>query len=266
MYKRNTDILAQKFDAFIRENEQKILNMPFSNKQTDVRFVAWPLIARVIWGFGENVEKKVTERYFSDIISTKRDFFSFGIAFDDKQSYNIRFYGCDGIEGNDIGGYKKVFMSNMYGKRLQAHFHCGHNISQDAQLLLTIKAINGLPVSSLTEDEKETAAKAIESDYLKKENDTLFPKILVCEGDWVYWDIGGFMKEIDNLVNLVADELYCFIKKLVPKHLMGEYWLFVKQTSADLLDGMIEKCIELGTLIPPIKKPQAEGVLMRVVK
>jgi hypothetical protein len=29
---------------------------------------------------------------------------------------------------------------------------------------------------------------------------------------------------------------------------------------------MIEKCIELGTLIPPEKTPSAEGVMMTVTK
>lgn len=267
MYRKNTDIIAQKFDTFIKENEQKILHMPFLNKQTDVRFIAWPLISRVNWEFAGNVEKRVEEKYFSNITPTKRDFFSFGIAFKDGQHINIGFYGCDGIHGKDIGGYKEIFISNMYGARLQKHFHCFHNISQDPQLLLTIKAINGLPLSSLSEDEKETAAKAIESGYIKKENDTLFPKILVSEEHGIYWNIlDDFFKEINSLVEPVVDEIYSFIKKYVPKHLMGEYKLFVQQTSFGLLDGMIEKCIELGTLVPPENKPSAEGVIMVVTK
>ncbi|MCL2814482.1 MAG: hypothetical protein FWD23_07770, partial [Oscillospiraceae bacterium] len=68
-----------------------------------------------------------------------------------------------------------MFISNIYGRRIKEHFHCGHDVSQDKQLRLTIRAIKGLPLSSLSEDERETAAKAIESGYIKKENDTLYP-------------------------------------------------------------------------------------------
>ena len=267
MYKKNTDIIAQKFDAYLKANEQKILDMPFLNKQTDVRFIAWSLISRVNWWFNENIRDKVEEKYFSDIEPTKRDFFTFGIATKEGQHCDIGFYGCDGNNAYDIDGYHNIFLSNIYGRRIKKHFSCGHDISQDKQLRLTIKAINGLPLSALTEDEKETAAKAIECGYLKKENDTLYPKILVSETDDIYGDIiRDFIDETDELVEPVVDEIYKFIKKYVPKHLMGEYRLFVSMTACGLLDGMIEKCIELGTLIPPEKTPSAEGVIMVTVK
>ena len=74
MYKKNTDIIAQKFDAYLKANEHKILNMPFLNKQTDVRFIAWSLISRVNWWFTDNVADRITEKYFSGITPTKRDF------------------------------------------------------------------------------------------------------------------------------------------------------------------------------------------------
>jgi len=164
-------------------------------------------------------------------------------------------------------------MSNICGRRIKEHFHCGHDISQDEQLILTIKSINGLPMSSLSETEKEPAAKAIESGYIYQENDTLYPKILVSEsevslyGDDILDDIiNGFVSETDNLVESVVDEMYKYIKKYVPKHLMGEYSLLVSMTAMGLLDGMIEKCIDLGTLIPPEKTPSAEGVMMVVMK
>jgi len=267
MYKKNTDIIAQKFDSYIKRNEQKILGMPFLNKQTDARFIAWPLISRVYWWFTDNVEEKVAKKYFSDIEPTKRDFFTFGIATKYGQQLNIGFYGCDGIFSNDICGYKNVFISNIYGRRIQKHFGCGHDISRDPQLILTIKSVNGLSMSELSEDEKETAAKAIESSYIRKENDILYPKILVSESENIYGSIiNDFIGETNDLIEPIADEMHKFIKKYVPKYLMGEYKLFVSMTAMGLLDGMIEKCIELGTLIPPEKTPSAEGVIMTVKK
>jgi RNA polymerase sigma factor (sigma-70 family) len=267
MYRRNTDIMAQKFDAYLRKNEQKILGMPFLNKQTDVRFIAWSLISKVDWWFCGNVEERITEKYFKDITPTKRDFFTFGIASDPNQPIDIGFYGCDGNSAQDIDEYANIFISNIYGKRIKKHFSCGHDISQDRQLRLTIRAIKGIPLSSLSEDEKETAAGAIESGYIKKENDCLYPKILISETEKIYNDIiNDFISETNDLIEPVADEMQQLIKKYVPKHLMGEYKLFVEQTSWGLLEGMIEKCIELGTLIPPEKTPSAEGVVMVVTK
>ena len=267
MYKRNTDIIAEKFDSYLKRNEKKILDKPFLNKQTDIRFIAWSLVSRVNWWFSGNVEKRITEKYFSEITPTKRDFFTFGIAAKSGQHIDIGFYGCDGNNAHDIDGYENIHIQNIYGRRIKKHFSCGHDISQDKQIRLTIKAIKGLPVSSLSENEKETAAKAIESGYLKKENETLYPKILVSETETVYSDIiNGFIDETNDLIEPVADEMYTFIKKYVPKHLMGEYKLFIGQTATGLLDGLIEKCIELGTLIPPAKTLGAEGVMMVVTK
>jgi RNA polymerase sigma factor (sigma-70 family) len=267
MYRKHMDIIVHNFNAFLKENEKRILALPFLNKQEDTRLVAWPLLYNIHWGFMESVERKVGEKYFSGVVPTTRDFFSFGIAIKPGQDFDIGFYGCDGIDGKDIGGYKEVFVSNIYGRRLQKHFACGHNISHDAQLLLTLKAVGGLPLTSLSENERETAAKAIEAGYLKKEKDVLHPRILVSEGTGMYWNVlGDFFDYISSLTEAAAEEVYGFIKKFVPKHLTGEYKLFVQQTSSGLLDGMVEKCIALGTLTPPENKPSAEGVLMVVNK
>ena len=267
MYKKNTDIIAERFDAYIKKNEQKILDMPFLNKQTDISLIAWGLIYRVNWWFIDNIEKRLAEKYFSDIQQTKRDFFTFGIANREGDAVYIGFYGCDGFTNYDCYGYKEIYMSNLYGRRLNKHFSCEHNISTDPCLRLTIKAINGLPLSSLSEAEQETAAKAIEVGYLKKENDNLYPKILVSESEDVYIRlINKFISETDDLIEPVVDEIYGFIKKFVPKHLIGEYKMFVQMTSCGLLDGMIEKCIELKTLVPPENKLSAEGVIMVLKK
>lgn len=267
MYKRNTDIIVQRFDAYLMRNEENILNMPFLNKQTDVRFIAWSLISRINWWFVETVSRLVEEKYFSDITKTKRDFYTFGIATKEGQILDIGFYGCDGTTGNDIGGYKTVLISNIYGKRIRKHFGCGHNISQDPKLLLTIRSIDGLLLSSLTENEKEIAAKAIEEGYIKKTGNVLYPKILVSESEQIYSDIiNDFIGEVEELAGPVADEIYRYIKMFVPKHMMNEFHLFIEFTSCGLLNAMIEKCIEIGTLNLPQKTPSAEGVILVVEK
>lgn len=267
MYKKNTDFIVQKFDTYLKKNENKILNMPFLNKQTDIRFIAWSLISRVNWWFEGTVSRLVQEKHFSNNPKTKRDFYVFGIATKEDQKLDIGFYGNDGIYGSDIGGYKKVWLANIYGRRIEKHFDCGRNISQDPQLLLTIRSIGGLALSSLNEEEKEITAKAIESGYIQKVGNMLHPKILVSETDQIYRDIVmDFISEIEDLAIPVADEIHRYIKKFVPKHMMNEYHLFIEFTACGLLDAMIEKCIEIGTLVLPERTPSAEGVIMVVEK
>ena len=78
--------------------------------------------------------------------------------------------------------------------------------------------------------------------------------------------LASFLNEISSLAEPAADKMYGFIQKYVPKHMMGEYRLFVQQTSNGLIDGIIEKCIELGTIVPPGNWLSAEGVIMTVKK
>ena len=103
-----------------------------------------------------------------------------------------------------------------------------------------------------------------------KESDTLYPKILVRESDDIIAEMAdefflGLKYELGKIAHDVAFEMHGFIEKYVPKHLMGDYWLFVMQTAGGLLDGMVEKCIELGVIDPHMQAgPGAEGVVMVV--
>jgi len=269
VYRKYADIIATKFVDYVKKNEQKLLAMPFLNKQTNTKLIAWPLAARVAWSFAGVLKNKILEKHFSDVEQIKREYTGICIAFRSEQIHNFRFWGCNGTNGFDVNGYKRVFISTMGGPRLQGHFYADHNISQDTAILLTVKAIDGLPIASLSESEKEVAARAIEVGYLNKEGDMLYPKILVSEGDeQPYWDaLSDFLICMDDLVAPAVDEMYSLVKKYVPKHLMGDTGLFIELTSAGVQDGIIEKCIELGVLTPPPEgKPSTEGVVMVVTK
>ena len=67
--------------------------------------------------------------------------------------------GWDGIGGFNICGISYVNLENIYISKIKAHFNCGHDISTDGKLQLAIQAIKGLDVSSLSEEDKEVAAK-----------------------------------------------------------------------------------------------------------
>ncbi|MCD7751337.1 MAG: hypothetical protein LUI10_06300 [Lachnospiraceae bacterium] len=110
------------------------------------------------------------ETYFSDIVPVQRPFSCAVIAFEGDQDTDV--YGNDGISANSICGYQSVLVSNLYGKRIEKHFSCGHNLALDQKLLMTLRAIGGLNSDDLTEEELEIAAKAIKCGYLRKRENT----------------------------------------------------------------------------------------------
>ena len=59
--KKSAGIISEKFAAFMIANEQKILAMPFLNKQSDTRLIAWPLIRSISWKFSDMVAERVQE-------------------------------------------------------------------------------------------------------------------------------------------------------------------------------------------------------------
>ena len=143
------------------------------------------------------------------------------------------------------------------------------NVSNNVQIQLALRAIEGLAVSALSEDEKEHAAKAIEQGYLYREGDTLYTKILVSEMsdrerlfDISNGLIGVFEKEAAS----VAEKIAALIRRSVPDHLLGE-WRFANDiASMPILDSVVEALIEKGVLIPPENGLGAEGCWMSVRK
>jgi len=264
VFKRNTDIIAERLDKYLKDNEEKLLQLPFLNKSVTLQLIAWGMINQVTWWFENEVTKKIEQKYLSNVERTKRDYYTFGIATKPGEEINVGFYGCDGIYGRDIAGYKEVHAWNMYGNRIEMHFPWSHNISTDETLLFMLKSIKGVSVSSLSKKEKETASRAIEVGYCYKDGDMIYAKPLVMENneEILHNVVSDFVSQIKDLVDRCVEELYQCIRKYLPAHLMGEYHIFTQASAAGLLDGLIEKCIEIGTLNVP-NKLCAEG--MRVV-
>lgn len=261
------DGLNEMLDA----DSEKIMKFPFLSKQSDLRFVLWTLISKAVWKLDSAVCDLLKQKYFADIELIKRDFSTLGFAIKDGEKLDVRFYGCDGfkdvIQEYDVYGYSSIFVSNVYGERLDKHFSCGHHVLTDSLLLITVRAIGGLSVDTLTENEKETAAKAIECGYLRKDENMLYPKIVVFseEKEWDFYGLlSGFDKTINVLAEKIAAELSGLIKRYVPKHLMNEYTMFSMGASIRILNDVIEACIAEELLTVPDSRLCGEGVMMIV--
>jgi len=250
------------------EEKEKILSFPYLSEQKDLRFITWSLISRIVWALDDKINEILSEKYFSDVTILKRDFTSVAVAYTDEQEPDFDFYGCDGINAVHINGYRSVFLSNIYGKRIDAHFHCGHNVSLDPELIMLIRAIDGVCVDDLSEMDREIAAKALECGYLRKIGNILLPKIIVIDKKdekSFYAFTSVFTDKMGDIIERIAAELSVFMKTHIPAHLMNEYPIYAELIAGvRILSKAIDECINEGVLSEPENRLGAEGILMVV--
>lgn len=269
IFGRHLPEMAEVVKEIIAQNKEKMLSFPFLSKQTDTGFILWNLVKRSSWQLLSKVQKLLAEKYFADITPASRPYTQAAIASPYESGSVISSYGCDGIDASESCGYKHVFMSNLYGPRLEAHFHCGHNIGTDPLILLMLRSIGGLKTDSLSESEKETAAKAIECGYIRKNGDLLEPNVLVLErqNEQAFYSLLQICDKLDNVAEDIAKELAEFIKSHLPKHLENEFLTYSSLiASACLGSDLIEECIKEGILTCPESRLCGEGVIVIVEK
>lgn len=270
IYEKHLPEFCEAIKNTLEQNKEKILSFPYLSEQKDPHFIMWSTINKIVWDFSKRINKVLAEKYFSDIALVKRPFYCSAIAYTDDRNPEFDSYGCDGIGANSVGGYKWVHVSNIYGKRAIKHFDCGHNLSLDPKLLMTIRAIGGISAKDLSENEKEIAAKAIECGYLRKKGDIIEPKIIVIDekdsADF-YNIFYHFNDGMGPIIEQIAAELAEFMKTHIPKHLMNEYHIYTELIAGTrILDKAIEECISEGLLSKPENRLSAQGVVMIVEK
>lgn len=199
--------------------------------------------------------------YFADEKRPDRPFSVFGYAFDGKDYGGI---GHDGIEAYHLEGYHHVSVQNLYGCGLKAHFHCGENISTNSELRLAIRAVNGLSADSLSEQEKEHAAKAVKSGYLYQEGDTLYTKILVNDekDSGRLFAITGRLCDdgrLQAIAEKIAEKTAALIRETVPAHLLPEWRFFNILAGLPVADSLLGTFTERGILQLPKDGLDAEG-------
>ncbi len=251
---------------YIEKHKEEYLAFPYLNKKADLNLILWQQVTDMSQAFSSNVERILAEKYFSGLQKVQRPFSVYGYV-DNGKRYGG---GWDGVDAENVCGFARVHLDNIYITRIRKHFDCSLNVSQDAQIQLALRAIGGLEVSSLSEADKEHAARAIECGYLYREGDVLYTKILVTEWqdqnrvfDISYGLRHGFFEED---AQAVAEKLAVLIRKTVPDYLLGE-WRFANSLAGmPVLDSVVEALIEKGILVPPKDGIGAEGCWMSVLK
>lgn len=266
LYTEQLPRICEIISDYIEEHKSEYLAFPYLNRKVDLNLILWQQISNMSWAFSENVERVLKEKHFSDAAEAKRPFSVFGYV------DNGKYYGggWDGVEAQNVCGFSDVRLDNIYISRIKKHFSCGLNVSKDPQIQLALRAIEGLDIKSLSEQDKEHAAKAIECGYLYRDGDMLYTKILVCplsDKDSLFRISNGLQNGYFNeAAETVAAKLAELIKKSVPEYLHGEWRLANILAGMPVLDAVVEALIEKGVLIPPENGIGAEGCWMSVRK
>ena len=266
IYTEHLPAVSQIISDFIEQHKEEYLAFPYLNKKVDLNLILWQQVNFITYGFANNVHRIMSEKHFADVEETQRDFHVFGFVDTGKYYGGVN----DSVDAYNICGYSHVYLSNIYIKRIKQHFACGLNVSADPQLQLAIRSINGLDADTLTEAEKEHAAKAVECGYLYRDGKTLYTKILVCDmkDSNRLHDISRKLSKdyFEEIAEETAEKLADLIKSTVPEYLLGE-WKFVNDL-ADLpmIDLLVEELINKNILTPPADGIGAEGCWMCVAK
>lgn len=270
IYEKHLPEFCRTIKEALKKNEEKILSFPYLSEQKDLRFILWSLISRTVWDLGSRVNRVLAEKYFADVETVERDFTCVAVAYTQEQEPAYDFYGCDGINASYVGGYRAVFVANIYGKHIKEHFHCGHNLSTDQKLLMVLKAIGGISIDDLSLEDKEIVAKAIADGYLRKNGSMIEPRILVIERKDME-DFYNFSYELnegmDAMIEQIAAELAAFMRSHIPDYLINEYPVYTGLIAqARILSNTIDACIDEGLLLKPENRLCAEGTCMGVEK
>ena len=266
IYTEQLPKICETISTYIEEHKAEYLAFPYLNKKVDMNLILWQQVFNIAHAFSCCVQCALEKNHFADVEKTDRPFSVFGYV------DNGKYYGggWDGVDAQNVCGFSNVHLDNIYITRIKKHFDCGLNVSKEPKIQLALRAIEGLDITSLSETEKEHAAKAIECGYLYRDGDMLYTKILVSSlsDRNRLFDISSALQNghFNADAEIVAEKVATLIKKSVPDYLLGEWRLANNLASMPVLDAVVECLIEKGVLTPPEDGIGAEGCWMSVEK
>jgi len=271
LLRKFTDVFADRIEAYIEAIKDDIDAFPFLNGKCDTKLVLWSYIHRMVWNFSGSLYSYIGEKYYPDVkLHEPGGFYPFGLVCSPVEDRSdIQYYACEGIHGNELGGYKHVSLTNIYGYRKDPHFKCETNLATAQDIIVMLRSVGGLDINTLSDNGKEIAAKGIEKKLIKKDGDIISPAVIVMsnEASEQYFDMANnFASYSDDIIKNFADEYYKIVDKYLQKHLTDQYNQFIHQTSNSFTYEVIEKCIERGILNMPDDRVCAEGTYVILTK
>ena len=266
IYRSYIPVICKTITTFIEEHKQEYLAFPYLNKKAELNLILWQQLAILAQSFPRHVARLLQQKYFADASPLTRPFSVYGYL-----DYGVAYVnGWDNIHAENICGYSEIQVDNIYNTHIKEHFHCGHDIANDTQLQLALRAIEGLDMNMLSYIEKEHAAKAIENGYLYREGEMLYTKILISDmkDRHKLFAISSSLTEniLAEEADAAAEKMNDLIRSVVPDYLISE-WVFINDLAENLvIDSLTKALIEKGILTPPEDRIGAEGCWMSVMR
>lgn len=268
-YKKHLPEICEILGNAVVRNREKILNFPFLSKQDDLRFILWSMISHFGHTFEWLVGGFIEKEHFSDTEAAERPYTTVAHATDERGKAGSKMYGQDGIGEHNIWGYRHISAWNTYGKRISKAFSCNHNMVSDGNFYMTVRAIGGLDIASLSEEEKEGAAKAVSIGFLRKTGERVEPNVIVInrEDEDKFNDLlADANAELETVAAKVAADVAAVMKKRIPKHLMCEWKKYnALVAGANFIHDLVEECIRTELLYIP-EEHLGESVVISVKK
>ena len=263
------DVYQEQIPAFCRiasdyvaAHREEYMAFPYLNRKVDWNLVLWQQMHRLAGTLRECVKDVLAEKHFAQVERCRRPFSVFGYAAGDRKYVE----GWDGTEASGICGYERIYLESICNAWVRPHFWSGHDVANDMALQLAVRGVKGLAVDSLSEREKEYAARAIECGYVYREGERLYTKILVCEKkdyDRLFHITDGLCRgHLTECAMAVAEKLSRLIRRFVPGYLLGEWEFANDLASQKVMEGVMEYFVEKGILTPPEDGLGAEGCWM----
>lgn len=265
IYLDSADEICCAVEEFVKDHKDEYLAIPYLNKNADMNLILWKVFYNFANNLGKAVSEKLEKQHFEYVLPSDRPFSVYG------NKSNGKYWDCgsDGIEAENVCGCSSVYVSNIYMKPLRAKFRCGHNISTDSTLQLAIRALDGISVDSLNEDETEIAAKAIKKGYIYRDGDILRTAILTidaADSDRFFGMSKGVKEYLDPVAEKIAEKVANFIRTNIPKHLWADYKYANALASQPMYEMILNSLIEKGTLTLPECGFGPEGLFMEIAK
>ena len=265
--------LADDVTVYLQKSKERILSLKYMSQPRSFEYILWSMIPRfadmVNRAVSASIQKEMSEL---NVEKEKRHFYVLGHIIPSGENFEPLFYGLNGTSAENIMGFKKVSVQNYLGERLPVEWNrFGATVSFDMhkELGLIFKAAGGLDVESLDENEKEVAGKAIEMGYIKKDDHTLVPVVVMMDTD-TEKEWNQLFTDAAEIIDKYAEELCAKYTKLVkdnvPTHLLSQTNVFVEITATALRHYLIECCIENELLYIPVEEKCSEGILALVTR
>lgn len=248
---------------YVAAHKEEYLAFPYLNRDRDWNLILWQQAHMIPRVFRDYVGRILSEKYFAQVEKAERPFSVYGYVEDGRDCGG----GWDCTGTAETRGYS-WYMENIYNKWIKEHFYSWYHLEDDRELRMALRALDGLALDSLSDADKEYAARAIDCGYLYREGGMLYVKILVCGQK----DRGRLFRITEGLADgclkecaeAVVEKLSGLIRRFVPGYLLGE-WMYVNDLAAlPVLNGLLDSLVEGGILTPPENGIGAEGCWMIV--